>query len=289
MALSMIIESMEDVDEPLRELYVERDGKFELDVTGVFSTLDRDKLRGSLQAERTAHKQTRDKLSVFGERTPESIEELETGLEEATTQIEALKKDGGPTEEDTDKMVERRALARIKPIERQFAALQTKFDALTGDHNSSLAELSQGKIQGAVRNAAAEKSLGIVSDARDDIGLWAERTFEVDESGEVVSRDGVSGVTPGLLPADVFKEMKDGGVRRHWFGQTVSANATGGKGGAAEQGDNPFMLVNGRAKNLTAAAQIVKSDPARAKKLAIAGKSQHLFRSLFSAEELEAA
>jgi hypothetical protein len=116
-----------------------------------------------------------------------------------------------------------------------------------------------------------------------DVELWAAGTFEIDGSGEVVSKDNV-GVTPGLKPTDVFKDMKDNKQRRHWFGATVGAGASGGSNSPDATGANPFELDKdtGTPRDMTAAAAIVKGDPARAKRLAAQGKAQNYVPSLFN-------
>jgi len=45
----MIVDSLDGVPENLREHYSERDGKFQLQVQGAFSVIDRDKVSGLYQ------------------------------------------------------------------------------------------------------------------------------------------------------------------------------------------------------------------------------------------------
>ena len=270
--LNVIVDSLDDVPEGAREHYQERDGKFELDLTGAFSQIDRDNLQVALRKEREVSAGASGKIKLFGEWTPETIAELEGQHDQLTIENTALKKEGGPTGEDVDKLVEARVMARIAPVERNLQRAQTEIGTLTEERNTLSSARSRDAIQREVLGAFSAKDLGANVDARPDVELWAGSVFEVLEGGEVVSRDGV-GLTPGLKPADILKDMKDQGVRRHWFGVTKGAGAGGGGGGPVT-GDNPFTLdeKTGRPKNFTAAAKMCRDDPARAKRYAVSAK-----------------
>jgi hypothetical protein len=279
--LNVIVESLDDVPEGAREHYQERDGKFELDLTGAFSQIDRDNLQESLRKEREVSAGAKGTVKLFGEWTPEKVAELETQHDQLTIEVTALKKEGGPTGEDVDKLVEARVMARIAPVERNLQRVTAENVGLKDENGKLVSSRSKDTVLREVLGAFSAKDLGANVDARPDVELWANGVFEVLEGGEVVSRDGV-GLTPGLKPADILKDMKDQGVRRHWFGLTKGAGAGGG-GGSPDTGDNPFTLdkESGKVKNLTQAAKMVRDDRARAKRLASAAKVQHLFPSLF--------
>ena len=282
MSLTAVIESLDGVPEQFHELYEERDGQFEITgISGMKTQADVDRLQESLRKERGVSKELRGKVTGFGEHTPETIEELQGQVEDLQLQIEAAKKEGGPSEEDLDKMAESRALMRIKPLERQIAKLQGALEEITGERDKLAANETRTTLVGSVERSAQSKDVGIQKEvlAAGDIALFAERTFEVID-GEVVSREGIPGITPGLSPEQVFLDIKESGSRPYWFGPTVGAGAGGGKGGGQETGDNPFKLdeTTGKPKNITAAAQMFRSDPERAKRLAkSAGKGVEKF------------
>ena len=282
--LHVIVDSLDGVPEGSREHYVERDGKFQLDLTGAFSQIDRDKLLTSLQAERAEHATTQKTLRAFGEFTPESVQTLSDSHAQLGLELKALQREGGPTKDDIEAQVEARITARIAPVQRDLDRAAKLNDELTGQVGTLSAEASRGNIQRTVLGAFQVKDLGTNPDARPDVELWAASVFEVDATGKVVSRDGV-GVTPGLDPVAVFKDMRDQGLRRHWFGATVGADAAGGSSKTGGDGDNPFTLVgegtSQKVKNFTAAAQLTRSDPARAKRLAKAAKAEIYFPHLF--------
>ena len=267
--LTVIVDSVDDLPAEVREHYKERDGKYVLELDGAFSQMDRDALQTSLQKERGEHKETKKRLSAFGSHTPESIEELTTKIDDLQLQIDTHGADG---EEERnakiEELAERRALAKIRPLERQLKQVQEEFTGVVGERDNLIQDKRRNTIKGAVLNPALLKEAGIVEDAAPDVELWALSNFEVDDSGNVVSRDTLG--TPGLSPKDVFADMRTAGQRRHWFGATKGGGAAGGRSG--EQFDNnPFSQTT---FSLTNIARIVKTDPQRAIRMAKAACSK---------------
>jgi len=271
MALKVVLDSLDDVPEAIHSEYVEKDGKFVLQLDGAFSAVDRDNLQKALKKERDEHKAAKQRLGKYGELTPEQIEELRSKNEELALQIETL----GTTDEaertkKIDELADRRALARIKPIERQFNELKSQFEGVTGERDELRREKLTNKIISAVTDPVVLKEAGIVPDAVEDIKLWGLAHFEVDENGNVVSKESLG--TPGIPPKDVFGDFKTNGQRRHWFGTTTGAGATGGKGSDSLTGDNPF--VEGKF-NLSKIGLLVKADPQKAVRMAKAASTKN--------------
>jgi len=281
MALKHQVDSLEEIPETLREHYVERGGKYEIAVEGMKTVEDVTRVMESLRKERLDHDSAKARVRGFGEHTPESIETLAAKLEDAELRLKTMSKEGGPSDEDIEQLVETRTLQRVRPIERKLSQLGTEVDNLTGENKQLTAERRRGTILKNVLDSATTKDIGISGDALPDVELWAERVFEVDESGKVISKDGM-GVTPGLSPKEVFTDMKASGQRRHWFGPTVGAGATGGSG-SVEAGTNPF--VEGKGFNLTKASQLTVNDPARAIRLAKAAGREDLLPSRLRKQE----
>lgn len=91
--------------------------------------------------------------------------------------------------------------------------------------------------------------------------MLAERVFEVDDEGNVTTKDGV-GVTPGIA-ADVWlTEMQD--KRPHWWPQSQGGGA-GGSGGGGAGGKNPFSAEGW---NLTEQGRLVRENPEKADQMA---------------------
>lgn len=283
MPLKYQVESLEDVPEALREFYVERNGRYEITVEGMKTQGDVDRVMQALTKERDAHDASKAKLRAYGEYTPEAVEKALAELEDTKIQLAAVKRDGGPKEEDIEKLVESRTLQRVRPLERQLQQLQTKTQELTGVNQSLIQEKTRSTILGDVFTAARLKEVNVIPDVLEpngDVELWAERVFERTDDGRTISKEGV-GVTPGLSPKEVFVDLKAAGLRRHWFGDTVGSGALPGTR-PSDGGLNPFK--DGSGFNLTEAMRLCQSDPARAKRLAkAAGREDLLPAALRSA------
>ena len=265
MALKAIYDKQEDIPEAYRDLYTERDDKWELTgIEGIKTTADTERLQTSLTKERTEHKATKAKLDKFGELDPEQVQrdadeigELKTALETA----EAAAGDNKPDEAQIEKLVEARVATVVKPIQRDLdkalALSQEQGDTITAhqlkDTNRSIGD--------AVRTAATDAKL--IPSALDDALMLAERVFEIDEHGTILTRDNV-GVTPGIDPMVWFTEMQD--KRAHWWPSSTGGGANGGGGGGGGGGDNPFKHEGW---NMTKQGEILRSDPDRASRLAI--------------------
>jgi len=274
MALDVIVESLDDVPENLHGEYVERDGQFVLQLNGAWSQADREALRKSLQKERTGHKETKGRLTAFGEHTPESIEEVIANREELQLQIDAAGGDDDEKQAKLDELVDRRTQAKLRPLQRKFDALQTDFNTVTGERDTLQTEKDRGKILAGVTGPKLLAEVGVTllktaPDAVEDMELWALHNFEIDgETGKVVSRETLG--VPGLSPKDVFLDMKSNGQRRHWFGETIGAGARVGKPGSSFA-HNPFAEGT---FSLTECGKIVTSDPKKAVSMAKAATTK---------------
>jgi hypothetical protein len=276
MALEFQVDSLDGLPEEVREHYVERNGKFEVVVNGMKTQGDVDRVMLSLRKEREEHDGTKAKLRGYGEFTPETVEQTLAELEDTKLQLAAIKKEGGPADEDIEKLVESRTQQRVKPVERKLGQLTTQLEELTGVNRSLIEEKTRGSILGDVLADARLKEVGVDPDALEpggDVELWAERVFERTEDGKTISKEGV-GVTPGLSPKEVLTDLKASGQRRHWFGSTHGAGAKGNKGGGGKDEHNPFK--EGSGFNLTKAAEIIRDDPERAARLAKAAGREDL-------------
>lgn len=286
MAVRAIVESLDDIPEALRPEYVEQDGKYVLQLEGGFTQADRDRLQRALAKERDDHKGTREKLRKYGDATPERFEELNNENEDLKLQLDTLK-----TQDDEDRtkkieeLAERRALARIKPLERKMQALQEDFQAVSGERDNLKQEKHRSRIVNAVTNSSLLKEVGVVPDAVEDVELWALSNFDTDDEGNVVSKDTLG--TPGLSPKDVFMDMKNAGQRRHWFGTTTGAGASGGSG-KESFADNPFTGGRNHPKfNLTKIASLCRRDPRLAVRMAKAASTKDYDATQHLPEELK--
>jgi hypothetical protein len=81
MPLKLVVDKIEDIDEPQRPLYVEKDGKFHLDVDGIEDTAP---LKKSLESARRVERDIKKKIEAWEKlgKTPEEIAEMLAKLED---------------------------------------------------------------------------------------------------------------------------------------------------------------------------------------------------------------
>lgn len=262
MALKAVIASLNEVDEKYRDLYVQKGDKFEIQVEGVKTPGDVDRVQKALNAERTAHEATKaaakdaaDKLAAFGELTPEEVQaqaEKIANFEAANTPELA---------KNFEKIVSDRVEAGIVTRLKQETGKLTKtIDTLTNERNTLATDNEKFKlgdihrtIDDNVRSAATKAKVqeGAVVDAL----IRARNVFQV-QDGRVVTPD-------GQTPEEWLEERKkDAG---HWWPAARGAGAGGGNENFNVGGDNPWSREGW---NMTKQGDLVKQNPAKAEQLA---------------------
>lgn len=254
MTLKAILDSIDDLPEPLKGEYVQKGDKFELQVEGMKTEGDVTRVQEALRKEKNDFKAFKDRYAVLGDRKPEDIVTQLDRIQE----LEAAA--GGKLDDDKiNQIVEGRVKQKIAPIERERD--QWKTQALEKDktiEGLTSAERTR-KIHDAVRKAGGAAK--ITAEAMDDAILLAEKHFEVDESGKVVTKDG-AGVTPGIGPDVWFIDLQK--TRPHWWGGSSGGGAGGGRGGFDGK-TNPFTHENW---NMTEQGKLVTADRAKAEQMA---------------------
>lgn len=253
MALQIIVETLDDVDEKYHDLYTEKDGKFELTgVEGMKTKADVDRLQTALTKERAEHKNLKERVKLLGDRKIEDvIQELDR-----IPELEATAKG----DKNVDELVEAKLRAKIVPVERErdkYAKELEEAKATIGNYESAS---RVRKIHDSIRSAVG-KQQGFQKSAIEDAVTLGERLFEVLDDGSVVTKDNV-GVTPGISAEDWLADRKND--KPHWWGTSQGGGAAGSRGAGAT-GDNPW--TNG-GWNLTKQGQIIREDPKRAEQLA---------------------
>ena len=263
MPLKAIYDKQEDIPEQFRELYTERNGKWELtQVEGIKTQADIDRVQEALNKERNDHRDVKDKLKVWGDMDHEQIVKDLDELDDLRAKIEA----GAGDKFDEDKFneaVEKRANAMVKtataPLERDLEKISAERDELKLSNEDYAKKETTRTITDAMRKAASGSK--VVESAMDDILMYGERIFEITEDGAVVTRDNV-GVTPGIAPDIWLSEMQD--KRPHWWPASQGGGAGGGKGGNAFS-NNPFSNEHW---SLTEQGKLLKEDRPRAERMA---------------------
>lgn len=249
MKLKFKYDKKEDIPSGYDALFEERDGAWVfVGVEGLRGPDDFERQQTALNAERQAHKDTKAKLARFKDLDPDKVAEQLDELEELRATVEAGNGNKDPAA--TDKLVEQRVKRQLAPIERERDQLKTKVSELEAANGQLSTTIKQGKIESALR-AEAQKQ-GVLPTAVDDILLYGERVFDVDDAGKITVKDGV-GFTPGLGPDLWLKDIQQ--KRPHWWPASQGGGANGGNGGGRDSGDNPWSA---KGWSLTAQGQYVK-------------------------------
>jgi hypothetical protein len=255
MRLKAVYTSLDDIPENYRDLYTERNGQYELTgVEGVRTQGDIDRLQGALTKERNDHKETRDRLALFGDLDPEDTQSKLDRIAE----LEAAA--GGQLDEARiETIVESRLRTKLAPLERDLAKAQKERDEAAAERENLRGDIRSRDIRAHVLDAAVKNK--VVDTAMDDILLLAERVFDIDEGGKVIVRDGV-GATPGVDAGSWLQEMQE--RRPHWWPPSEGGGSRGSAGGGSA-GDNPWRADQW---NMTRQGQILRENRERAEQLA---------------------
>lgn len=253
MALQIIVEKLDDVDEKYHDLYTEKDGKFHLTgVEGMKTQADIDRLQTALSKERSEHKALKDRVKIFDGR---KFEDIQADLDRIPELEAAAKGD-----KNVDELVEAKLRSKLAPVERErdkFAKELEEAKVTIGNYETAT---RVRKIHDSIRTAVG-KQQGFQKSAIEDAVALGERLFEVLDDGTVVTKDNV-GVVPGITAEDWLQERKND--KPHWWGSSQGGGASGSRG-AGSTGDNPWTNAGW---NLTEQGKIIRQDPKRAEQLA---------------------
>jgi len=260
--------SADEIPSGYEDLYTEKDGKWHLTgVKGMKTSEDTRKLQDSLNKERKAHKETKDKVAKLGGDDvdiDEVVEQLDE-LEDLRARIEAG--EGGKVDETKlEEMVEARLKRQLKPIERERDQLKSRNQELEGENATLHTTINNGTIESRLRSLAADEK--VVGSAMDDIVFMGTHLFEVAEDGAIVAKEGARGIEAGITPDIWLTDMKE--KRPHWWPASQGGGAGGGKDGAGN-GVNPWSA---KGWDFEAQGAMVRADRGKAERLAKAAGSK---------------
>ncbi len=245
MKLKLIVKDLSEVDAKFHSLYEEKDGEFHLvGVEGMKTQADVDRVQKALQAERDAHKRTK---QVFSALDGMDIEDVVSRLDRFDELEAAAAASKDPKK--VDELVEARLASKTRPLERQVSELTKQLTEAKSAVESLTAERTVRTVHDAVR-VAADK-LKMLPSAIEDAQMLAERHLVVTEDGSVRVKEG-SPYGEGLDAEGFFNELRTN--RAHWWpashggGAVGSGNGTGG-------GVNPWSKAGW---NMTKQGQIFK-------------------------------
>ena len=255
MAILAVYDKEEDVPETHKELFTEREGKWELTgVTGIKTEADVTRIQVSLKKERDDHKETKTKLAVWGDLDYDDTR----GKLDKYPELEAAaadKIDEAKMQELVENRVKSQLNTHTAPLKQQVDSLTSERDLLATANTELLGEKRTRTIHDKVRGDL--NTAKVIPEAHEDALMLADRIFEIrEEDGMIVTRDQV-GVTPGITPDIWLSEIKN--RRPHWWAPSQGGGAGGGFNGPGNTGDNPFTHDNW---NLTKQGEILKAEGA---------------------------
>lgn len=252
--LKMKYKTREEIPAGMEGLYSEVGGEWVFTaIPGLKTQEDIDRVTEGLRKEREDHKATKDKYRALGDR---AVDDILADLDKIDEYKQAAA--GKLDDNQINQIVETRIRSRLAPVERERD--QLKQDITERDTRISQFEANENRrsIHDAVRAAGVKAK--IRDTAMDDALLIGEHLFTRDESGNVVTKDGV-GVTPGVSPEVWFTETQQS--RPHWWPESQGGGLNGGKGPAG--GSNPFSKDGW---NMTEQGKLIRENRSRAEQLA---------------------
>jgi hypothetical protein len=231
MPLEAIYEKEDEIPEAHKELFTERDGKWELTgINGIKTTADVDRLNEALRKERTDHKGVKDKLAIWGDWEHEDVNTRLNRIPELEAAAEAAGKGGKIPEEKINELVEGRLAQQTGPLQRRIDELEklngTQAESITGFEGKDRIR----KIHDSLRAAMAVEPK-VLDTAHEDVLMLAERVFDVTDEDLVLVKDDV-GAIPGADAKQWLIDMQE--KRPHWWPPSQG----GGAGGSPNKGGN---------------------------------------------------
>jgi hypothetical protein len=242
-------------------LYKEQDGAFvrddsQIEGAGGDSSAVTN-VQKALNAERQAHKATKDKLAAFGELSAEDAVAAVTERDELKLKLETA---GKPDDGKIAELVKARVAIERAPLDKKINDLTKERDTAVSERDGLVTARKRDRIAATINEKAVKA--GVLKEAVGTVFALVGGQFDLDEGGKVVTRE-MDGVVPGLDVDQVINDLKS--QHPYLWPMSQGGGATGGQGGAT--GSNPWRADNW---NVTEQGRIVAKDPAKAKSLASA-------------------
>lgn len=247
--LKFIFDNETDIPEAVREFYTQTDGKWILNCEGAAPAAKVDEFRKN-------NVDLKKKLDEFKDVDPAKYKELLA----KESDFEASKADN---KEKIDELVNKR-------VQKMAADHEAEKTALVGERDKLKTELTRLQIDAAVVTTGGE--FGLRQTAHEDLIARARGVWRLGDDGKPVAMNGdepIFGRSGGPI---TMKEWMEGLAKSagHLFEENSGSGSSGGGGsnGGGTAGEvNPW---GEKTWNLTQQGALIRTDPAKAKRLAAA-------------------
>ena len=245
MAIKAILETLDGVEDSLKTHYVEKDGKFFLEVNEVdgFTLENTKNLRSALSKERSDKEEALRSVKAFGDLTPD---EVKSAMEKAKDFENMTPK------EQVDKLVEERTAGIKTKLESDMSALQNDYDRLkTNAENTFINSAIQNAIsksEGKVVPGAADM---LIKSIRESVAVSGEGDSAslkiLNEKGEprISAKPGESGDMGLQEFVDSYASNKDFAFLYQGSGQSGSGPTNQGNNGNNGNGNGNLGKISG--------------------------------------------
>ena len=263
MTLEAVIQDKAKIPEGLAAHYVETDGVFRLDVTGMKTQKDFDDYADALK------KRLTDAGADFAKKQGASLsrDDVLEVVEGALKKFAGVKPKGnGAGDQAGD---EGDVSARLHDLERNLASVTKELEKSNKERDEALGQSKNTTIKNELTKAA--NSAGATPEGVSNLVTLAEPDFELSQAGDVVTKlEARSGVSPNQKAEDYFATVARQKDFRMFWPPSVGAGADGegGGGGPGAGGDlgkgNPWTKAGW---NMTSQGKLYTANKAEAERL----------------------
>lgn len=232
--IELTYDSMDKVPEAFRPLYTEQDGKAVLSgINGLKTQKDVDVVKEALRKERADHEAVR---TAFKPWANLKADEVLPKLNRIAELEEAAK--GKIDESQIEKIVAGRLTLKTGPLEQALNEKDATVKTLTEQVTQLRTAIADRDRNEQVRSVSTK--MKVLPTAVDDVMLAAQVMMTYDETGKLVTKDGLP-IPAGLDVEGFMKSMFK--LRPHWWPESEGGGSRGGQGGGG-LGKNPWSKDN---------------------------------------------
>lgn len=230
--LKAVLAKLDEVDEKYRDLYTEKDGKFEFTgVEGIKTQADVDRQTTANRKERESHDVTKAELTALKKKSQDwgdlDVDDVTSKLEKLS-QIEAAgtNPDGTRIAQMVQDGVDKALKRETQKLTRQLEATSEQVRTLTTERDGLSTRITQREMDDHLRSAALAAK--VIDTAVPDLLIISRGEFKL--------VDGKPQTEDGRTPDQWLEDRKK--VSPFYWPMAEGAGARGGEGGSA--GNNPW-------------------------------------------------